>query len=66
MARYIKKTEGVYVSQTWVSRLWRDNDLQAPVGGPWTVTGRASPVYESLAAVGRLAGTSARSEPAEA
>ena len=30
MARYIKKTEGVYVSQTWVSRLWRDNDLQ-----PW-------------------------------
>jgi uncharacterized protein YbjT (DUF2867 family) len=28
MARYIKKTEGVYVSQTWVSRLWRDNDLQ--------------------------------------
>ena len=30
MARYIKKTEGVYVSQTWVSRLWRDNGLQ-----PW-------------------------------
>lgn len=30
MARYIKKTEGVYVSQTWVSRLWRDNDLK-----PW-------------------------------
>ena len=30
MARYIKKSEGVYVSQTWVSRLWRDNDLQ-----PW-------------------------------
>ncbi len=30
MARYIKKTEGVYVSQTWVSRLWRKNGLQ-----PW-------------------------------
>ncbi len=30
MARYIKKTEGVYVSQTWVSRLWRENDLR-----PW-------------------------------
>jgi len=30
MARYIKKTEGVYVSQTWVSRLWRENGLK-----PW-------------------------------
>jgi transposase len=30
MAGYVKKTEGVYVSQTWVSRLWRDNGLQ-----PW-------------------------------
>jgi transposase len=30
MAKYIKKTEGVYVSQTWVSRLWRDNGLR-----PW-------------------------------
>jgi transposase len=30
MAQYIKKTEGVYVSQTWVSRLWRENDLK-----PW-------------------------------
>jgi transposase len=30
MARYIKKTEGVYVSQAWVSRLWRENDLK-----PW-------------------------------
>ena len=30
MARYIKKTEGVYVSQTWVSRLWRENNLK-----PW-------------------------------
>jgi len=30
MARYIKKTEGVYVSQTWVSRLWREHGLQ-----PW-------------------------------
>jgi transposase len=30
MARYIKLTEGVYVSQTWVSKLWRDNGLQ-----PW-------------------------------
>ncbi|MDQ3154152.1 MAG: IS630 family transposase [Actinomycetota bacterium] len=30
MARYIKKTEGVYVSQTWVSRLWRENGL-----APW-------------------------------
>jgi transposase len=30
MAGYIKKTEGVYVSQTWVSRLWRENGLK-----PW-------------------------------
>lgn len=30
MARYIKKTDGVYVSQTWVPRLWRENDLK-----PW-------------------------------
>jgi len=30
MARYINLTEGVYVSQTWVSRLWRDHGLQ-----PW-------------------------------
>lgn len=30
MARYVKKTEGVYVSQTWVSRLWRENGLK-----PW-------------------------------
>ena len=30
MARYIKKTEGVYVSQTWVSRLWREHGL-----APW-------------------------------
>lgn len=30
MARYIKLTEGVYVSQTWVSRLWRDHGLK-----PW-------------------------------
>jgi hypothetical protein len=30
MARYVKLTEGVYVSQTWVSRLWRDHGLQ-----PW-------------------------------
>jgi hypothetical protein len=30
MARYIKKTEGVYVSQTWVSRLWRENNVK-----PW-------------------------------
>jgi hypothetical protein len=30
MARYIELTEGVYVSQTWVSRLWRDRGLQ-----PW-------------------------------
>jgi len=30
MARYIKKAEGVYVSQTWVSRLWREHDLK-----PW-------------------------------
>lgn len=30
MAGYIKKTEGVYVSQTWVSRLWRENGLR-----PW-------------------------------
>lgn len=30
MARYIKKTEGVSVSQPWVSRLWRDHGLQ-----PW-------------------------------
>lgn len=30
MAAYIRKTEGVSVSQPWVSRLWRDNGLQ-----PW-------------------------------
>ena len=30
MAAYIKKTEGVSVSQPWVSRLWRENGLQ-----PW-------------------------------
>lgn len=30
MARYIKRTEGMYVSQPWVSRLWRDHGLQ-----PW-------------------------------
>ena len=30
MAGYIKKTEGVYVSQTWVSRLWREHGLK-----PW-------------------------------
>jgi transposase len=30
MAAYIKRTEGVSVSQPWVSRLWRDNGLQ-----PW-------------------------------
>jgi transposase len=30
MASYIKLTEGVYVSQTWVSRLWRENGLR-----PW-------------------------------
>jgi transposase len=30
MARYIKKTEGVYVSQTWVSRLWREHGVT-----PW-------------------------------
>lgn len=30
MAAYIRRTEGVSVSQPWVSRLWRDNGLQ-----PW-------------------------------
>jgi transposase len=30
MARYIRRTEGVSVSQPWVSKLWRDNRLQ-----PW-------------------------------
>jgi transposase len=30
MAGYIRKTEGVSVSQPWVSKLWRDNKLQ-----PW-------------------------------
>jgi transposase len=30
MASYVKLTEGVYVSQTWVSRLWRENGLR-----PW-------------------------------
>jgi hypothetical protein len=30
MSKYIKITEGVYVSQPWVSQLWRDNGLQ-----PW-------------------------------
>ena len=30
MAGYVKMKEGVYVSQTWVSRLWRENGLR-----PW-------------------------------
>lgn len=30
MAAYIKKTEGISVSQPWVSRLWREHGLQ-----PW-------------------------------
>jgi transposase len=30
MAKYIKRTEGVPVSQPWVSRLWRDHGLR-----PW-------------------------------
>jgi transposase len=30
MSRYIKQTEGVYVSKAWVSKLWRDNGLK-----PW-------------------------------
>jgi transposase len=30
LARYIKRTEGVPVSQPWVSRLWRDHGLR-----PW-------------------------------
>lgn len=30
MTRFIKKTEGIYVSPTWVSRLWREHRLQ-----PW-------------------------------
>jgi len=30
MSKYIKKTEGVYVSKVWVARLWRDNGLK-----PW-------------------------------
>jgi len=30
MARYIKKTEGVYVSSNWVSSLWRKHGLR-----PW-------------------------------
>ena len=30
MSKYIHETEGVSVSQTWVSRLWREHKLQ-----PW-------------------------------
>jgi transposase len=30
MSRYIKKTEGVYVSRAWVCQLWRENGLK-----PW-------------------------------
>lgn len=30
MSRYIKKTEGVYVSKAWVAQVWRDNGLR-----PW-------------------------------
>jgi transposase len=30
MSRYIKKTEGIYVSKVWVAQLWRDNGLK-----PW-------------------------------
>jgi len=28
MSKYIKKTEGVYVSRAWVAQLWRDNGLK--------------------------------------
>lgn len=30
MSKYIKKTEGVYVSRAWVAQLWRENGLK-----PW-------------------------------
>jgi hypothetical protein len=30
MTKFIKNTEGVYVSPTWVARLWREHHLQ-----PW-------------------------------
>jgi hypothetical protein len=30
ISKYIHETEGVYVSQTWASRLWREYKLQ-----PW-------------------------------
>jgi hypothetical protein len=38
MARYIKKTESVYVSQTWVSRLWRENGLKPWQQGMFTIS----------------------------
>jgi hypothetical protein len=38
MARYIKKTEGVYVSQTWGSRLWRQNDLRPRRQGTFKIS----------------------------
>jgi transposase len=38
MAQYIKKTEGVYVSQTWVSRLWRENGVQPWRQGTFTMS----------------------------
>jgi transposase len=38
MAKYIKETEGIYVSQTWVSRVWRENGLQPWRLGTFTVS----------------------------
>lgn len=38
MAAYIKKTEGVPVSQPWVSRLWRENGLQPQRQGTFKVS----------------------------
>jgi transposase len=38
MARYIKKTEGVYVSPNWVSSLWREHGLRPWQQGTFTMS----------------------------
>jgi len=38
MAAWIRKTEGVSVSQPWVSRLWRDNGLQPRRQGTFKIS----------------------------
>lgn len=51
MAAYIKKTEGVPVSQPWVSRLWRENGLQPQRQGTFKVS--KDPRFEEKEAYSR-------------